>query len=681
MRTPILWVWIVVLLSVSVVRTEARKVYWTDGRGIHCADTDGANRRTLFAVQIGNPQSIALDPIAGKIYWTDLNTRRIQRANLDGTDIEEIVATGDYPRGIAIDTEGRKLYWIEAGRQRGIQRANLDGTAIETFLVMGAYPRRIAVDANTQQVFWTDALSMVIQRIGFDGVGARPVVKTERGPAENDLPMALAGENLYWPVYDQDSKTESIRRANPRDKNEEDVIGGVARWVKSMAVDPTHQRIYWASYDSDSRLGRISCANLDGTDIEILIQTEALRVPTDISVDAVNGKFYWIESIQTPFGGTGRIRWANLDGTEAKDLIDEGLRAPCGLDVDPTSDKLYWTDFGTHKIQRANLDSTGIEDLVLGLQIPLGLAVDEIHGKMYWTDFGAGKVQRANLDGTGVETLVETGVVPEWIGLRSISVDTIEEKIYWTDGGSIFKANVDGTDRRAIGAGGTQINGVFVDESRAKLYWTSNGFQLKVEWGNLNASIREEVFSYPVDLASNGENRMRGVTADVANEEVYWLDLRWNTEGLKKSSGFSILIRELPEPRMVTLDEPRPTERLPVNNDGLSVSLGGKQPVTWARLRKDALLQNYPNPFNPETWIPFELAHASEVTITIFNIYGQVVRTLNLSQQEAGYHTEQSKAAYWDGRSDNGERVASGVYFYRFDTDTLSAIRRMTIIK
>ena len=93
------------------------------------------------------------------------------------------------------------------------------------------------------------------------------------------------------------------------------------------------------------------------------------------------------------------------------------------------------------------------------------------------------------------------------------------------------------------------------------------------------------------------------------------------------------------------------------------------------------LLANYPNPFNPETWIPYHLAHAADVTITIYDTKGAVVRQLDLGHQSAGYYTDRAKAAYWDGRNESGELVASGVYFYQLRTGNYSATRRMVIVK
>ena len=94
-----------------------------------------------------------------------------------------------------------------------------------------------------------------------------------------------------------------------------------------------------------------------------------------------------------------------------------------------------------------------------------------------------------------------------------------------------------------------------------------------------------------------------------------------------------------------------------------------------------ALLPNYPNPFNPETWIPYQLSNASDVQITIYDTKGAIVRTLGLGHQTAGYYTNRSRAAYWDGRNGLGENVASGVYFYQLQADDVSHLRKMVILK
>ena len=97
--------------------------------------------------------------------------------------------------------------------------------------------------------------------------------------------------------------------------------------------------------------------------------------------------------------------------------------------------------------------------------------------------------------------------------------------------------------------------------------------------------------------------------------------------------------------------------------------------------RETELLSNYPNPFNPETWIPYRLAEAAFVTLTIYDQTGHVVRTLDVGHRIAAAYESRSKAVYWNGRNEVGEPVASGIYFYTLTADDYSATRRMVVLK
>lgn len=105
------------------------------------------------------------------------------------------------------------------------------------------------------------------------------------------------------------------------------------------------------------------------------------------------------------------------------------------------------------------------------------------------------------------------------------------------------------------------------------------------------------------------------------------------------------------------------------------------------RMKKDnvptetSLFANYPNPFNPETWIPYQLAEASPVTLLIYAANGSRVRTLELGHQAAGTYRDRSRAAYWDGKNETGEPVASGLYFYTLKAGDFTDTRKMLIRK
>jgi cytochrome c peroxidase len=89
-----------------------------------------------------------------------------------------------------------------------------------------------------------------------------------------------------------------------------------------------------------------------------------------------------------------------------------------------------------------------------------------------------------------------------------------------------------------------------------------------------------------------------------------------------------------------------------------------------------ALQQNYPNPFNPETEISFSLPEMMEVSLTVYNILGQEVKTLLNGEMDAGTHT-----IHWNARDNAGNSVASGVYFYRLKTEIFNQTMKMVLMK
>ena len=98
--------------------------------------------------------------------------------------------------------------------------------------------------------------------------------------------------------------------------------------------------------------------------------------------------------------------------------------------------------------------------------------------------------------------------------------------------------------------------------------------------------------------------------------------------------------------------------------------------------KETALLPNYPNPFNPETWIPYQLANRTDVSVSIYSIDGKLIRMLNIGQQAAGVYESRNRAAYWDGKNETGEPVASGIYFYTLKAGAdFTATRKMLIRK
>jgi sugar lactone lactonase YvrE len=262
---------------------------------------------------------IAVDTDGQKIYWTDLNfPPKIQRANPDGTDIEVLITTELSPKGIALDTSEQKIYWTNPEASK-IQRSNFDGTNIEDIPINGlCAPYGLDLDTNGGKIYWTDGCTG-IHRSNLDGTGVE---------------MLVAKEIAY-----------------PND----------------VAVDVNNGKIYWTNH----KARKIQRANLDGTNVEDLV--ELPKVPKGIALDVKEGKIYLTE---THFNtGAGIILRLNLDGTEPQTVLKPAniqlektrLSGPLGIAVDPYGGKIYWTDLNPGRIHRANLNGTDAEDFLTGI--------------------------------------------------------------------------------------------------------------------------------------------------------------------------------------------------------------------------------------------------------------------------------------------------------------------------
>ena len=142
-------------IGTPVIAAAEGKMYWVDasriGAKIQRANLDGSQIETLLAAGLRAPRALAIDVAGGKMYWIDavIGGPKIQRANLDGSQVEDLVVTGlDYPDGLALDLAGSKMYWTDAGTNK-IQRANLDGTRIEDLVIGLSDPVGLALDIIT----------------------------------------------------------------------------------------------------------------------------------------------------------------------------------------------------------------------------------------------------------------------------------------------------------------------------------------------------------------------------------------------------------------------------------------------------------------------------------------------------------------------------------------------------
>jgi hypothetical protein len=188
---------------------------------------------------------------------------------------------------------------------------------------------------------------------------------------------------------------------------------------------------------------------------------------------------------------------------------------------------LYWTDPGADKIQRAQVDNWGVQDLVSeGLEEPRGIALDTRRGKMLWTDAGLDHIQRADLDGTDVESLVADGLLAPF----GIALGDQMEAIFWSDAEALTltRASIDGTNPSpAVGEASPATYGTVADDVRRQLYWIEQGGIHRAELDGLN-----------VQLVLPSDSPPHALALDAEAGKIYWTEagriLRANLDGTGK---------------------------------------------------------------------------------------------------------------------------------------------------
>ena len=403
-------------------------------------------------------------------------------------------------------------------------------------------------------------------------------------------------------------------------------------WLTSLTTDHAGGRII-----SPIKLQRLTSVSAN---VETLWESSSPVTSnrTHLAIDTVGGKLYWTEQIDE---SRSEIKIINLDGDPNVQTLVTLNSVIHGITVDPKARRLYWTN-SLGRIQRSNLNGKHIKTLARNLDTPGDITLDVEAGKLYWTD--GLSIRRANLNGKNIQNVVtassHTGVA---IGVLNIAI--ANRKIYW--------------------------NQLEADASKYPNSFDNLGISiLRADLDGLN--IEELIADGSVGL---------DFAVDVAGEALYYTNsplnpgshiLRADLDGLEGEP--AVYYENIGGPSTIVLGIPMDA----VAAAPVSSPLAAPHAATPDQT---GLLANYPNPFNPETWIPYQLAKAGDVKITIYDTRGIVVRQLALGHQLPGFYTSRSRAAYWDGRNALGERVASGIYFYQLEADNVSSLRKMLILK
>jgi hypothetical protein len=260
-----------------------------------------------------------------------------------------------------------------------------------------------------------------------------------------------------------------IHSMNP-DGSDRKVIVADCRLPDGIALDVGAGHIYWTNMGVPSvNDGSIERADLDGKNRRIIVPRGGTFTPKQIHLDKKNGKLYWCDREGM------RVMRSNLDGTEIETLVETGrgdtdrhdqTRWCVGITIDPVREQIYWTQKGPTKGDQGRLFRAGIqipkgetaanrsdiEVLFDRLPEPIDLELDLKNRVLYWTDRGdpprGNTVNRASIDAKPKEPQILLSHLMEGIG---IALDVPHDRMFVTDfAGSIYSAKLDGSDERNL---------------------------------------------------------------------------------------------------------------------------------------------------------------------------------------------------------------------------------------
>lgn len=267
------------------------------------------------------------------------------------------------------------------------------------------------------------------------------------------------------------------------DGSDQSVIVTGCRFPDGIVVDAEAGHIYWTNMGTlNLNDGSIERADLDGSNRQIIIPNGITHTPKQLQLEQRSGKLYWADREGM------RVMRANLDGTDVETLVQTGqgeddrsdaTRWSVGIAVDPIRRHVYWTqkgpdNAGLGRIFRAGLDFPKGEDgfnrsdiqvLFDDLPEPIDLELDLENGFLYWTDRGdppfGNTVNRAPIEppaGRGRATEILFAGLMEGIG---IALDVAGDRMFITDlGGSVYSARLDGTERRTLRYAQGNLSGI-----------------------------------------------------------------------------------------------------------------------------------------------------------------------------------------------------------------------------
>uniref|UniRef100_A0A8C2QBS6 Low density lipoprotein receptor-related protein 1Bb n=1 Tax=Cyprinus carpio TaxID=7962 RepID=A0A8C2QBS6_CYPCA len=451
-------------------------LYWTDVvedkiyRG-KLSETGGVTGvEVVIQHGLATPEGLAVDWIAGNLYWIDSNLDQIEVARLNGEMRTTLIAGGmEHPRALAVDPGQGILFWTDwdATFPR-IEATSMSGSGrhvVYKDMEIGAWPNGLTLDHQERRIVWTDARSDAIYSALYDGTG---VIEILRGHEYLSHPFAVSlfGGGVYW----TDWRTNTLARANKW-------TGRNVTVIQKTSAQPFDLEIYHpsrqpqASNPCEGNDGRGPCSHLCLIDYN---RTASCSCPHLMKLSLNNRSCVALKKFLL-YVRRSEIRGVDIDNPYMN--VMTALTVPdiddvTVVDYDALEERMYWADVKTQTIKRAFINGTGLQTVISGdIQNCRGLAVDWLSRNMYWlsSENEETQINVARLDGS-----LKTSVIHGIDKPKCLTVHPAKGKIYWTDGNTINVASMDGSNRKVLHQNQREPVGLSIDFPAGKMYWISS---------------------------------------------------------------------------------------------------------------------------------------------------------------------------------------------------------------
>lgn len=491
---------IVGITSISIDSLN-QKVYWIDAskKQFGRMNYDGSEIELVFKLEDQSPDNIFVEPVEQKLYWFDHVSNTFWKADLDGSQRE--VVTGALPGANSpkyiVDQSEERIYWLNSSANK-IQSRNLIDQSVQD-VVVSSFDTAIIefrIDFANDKIYWLNFefqdLFKEIRRRNLDGTEEEVIFSFQYDSydfnQEFDIdPLHKRLIIVHQPTY---NSVYYVLIGN---------LDGTNLGQHGFLLTDDNTQLHFDANSNDLFfLGYgpygIYRNHIEGSNGTVTNLTrDAMISPRGIAVDHANGKIYWTD------GTTLKIQRCNLDGSEIEVLLQHRffypppLIDPGAIALDVANNYMYWSSRGAGAISRAHLDGSDHEVLISNLFNPQGLALDTAKQKMYFTLQGNAGIYRANTDGTGLEQLIsldgtETGFPDQ------LALDLENRHIYWSSNKlGIARANLDGTNMDTVWAATYgKDSGIALDINNEKVYWIVDSTLQSV---NFTGSVKENIIT------------------------------------------------------------------------------------------------------------------------------------------------------------------------------------------